>query len=826
MSKRKIISGITLLVLLCQLLFLPVMAAHKNTLSKGTLLASMTTEEKVQQMLMPTFRYYDGAGVTSLNEEQEEFIANHGFAGVILFAQNNTSTEQSVTHIDELQRANCKKEDRPQLLVSVDQEGAGITRLSHGTQGPGNMALGATGNSAYAEEMGGIIGQELSAIGYNVDFAPVVDVNSNPSNPIIGVRSFSDDANTVATFGNAFVRGLKQENIITSLKHFPGHGDTSTDSHTGLPRIEKTYDELKKNELIPFASCIENGVEMIMTAHIQYPQIEKTTYTSIKDGTEIELPATLSKTIITDILRGDLGYNGVVVTDAMNMSAIASHFEPLDAAKLAINAGVDIILMPGDTSSKEGLEALDQYIKDIAALAESGDISMENINKAVDRILTLKENNGLLTVYDGSDLSERIQNATRVVGSERNHEKEWEIAQNTITLVKNAGQFLPITNSEKTVILVPYANEVLSGEFAVERLQQDGLIKQNMDISVFLTNGKTVEEMQEAVAGAKNVLAVTEQYSEAGLAAKQYTNLDAVADYVHENGGKMAFLSCNLPYDVARLQKGDAILLAYSCKGMTEKPDFSKGSVPTYGVSIPAGIYTAFNKHATLGKLPVSIPALDTECKYTAETLYTRGYGLQYENSVDPDEPTTSTTTTTSPTKLNGIVKGPDGKWAMYTNGKVNTSYTGIAKNQYGWWRVKNGYVDFNANGIYRNEYGWWKTTNGKVTFDETGIFKNEYGWWRVVNSKVDFKASGIYKNQYGWWKTTGGKVTFKENGVFKNEYGWWKVQNSKVDFGFTGIAKNQYGRWYVKNGKVDFTKNGKVRYNGYTYTVKNGKVK
>ena len=224
---------------------------------------------------------------------------------------------------------------------------------------------------------------------------------------------------------------------------------------------------------------------------------------------------------------------------------------------------------------------------------------------------------------------------------------------------------------------------------------------------------------------------------------------------------------------------------------------------------------------------------------------------------------------TESDAKLNGIVKGPDGKWAMYKNNKIDTSYTGIAKNQYGWWRIEKGYVNFKANGIYKNQYGWWKTTDGKVTFKETGVFKNEYGWWRVENSKVNFKADGIYKNQYGWWKTndgkvtfketgvfkneygwwrvkdskvdfkaqgiyqnkygwwktTNGKVTFKENGVFQNEYGWWKVKDSKVDFSFTGIAKNKYGFWYVKDGKVDFKKNGKVNYNNHSYIVKSGKV-
>lgn len=172
-----------------------------------------------------------------------------------------------------------------------------------------------------------------------------------------------------------------------------------------------------------------------------------------------------------------------------------------------------------------------------------------------------------------------------------------------------------------------------------------------------------------------------------------------------------------------------------------------------------------------------------------------------------------------------GIIKGKDGKWAMYKDGKVDTSYTGIAQNQFGWWRIKDGYVDFNAQGIYQNQFGWWKTTNGKVTFKEAGVFQNEFGWWRVKDSKVDFKAQGIYQNRHGWWKTTNGKVTFKEDGVFQNEFGWWIVKDSKVDFSFTGIASNKFGKWYIKDGKVDFAKNGKVKHNGATYTIKNGKV-
>ena len=175
---------------------------------------------------------------------------------------------------------------------------------------------------------------------------------------------------------------------------------------------------------------------------------------------------------------------------------------------------------------------------------------------------------------------------------------------------------------------------------------------------------------------------------------------------------------------------------------------------------------------------------------------------------------------------VNGIVQCPDGRWAMYKNGKVDTTCTTIAQNKYGWWRVENGYVNFDAQGIYQNKYGWWKTTDGKVTFKEFGLFENENGTWRAEGSKVNFLANGIYKGQDGnWYKTSWGKVTGDETGIFQNQFGWWYCKNSKVDFDFTGIGSNQFGKWYVKSGKVDFTKVGMVKDNGKTVMVMFGKV-
>ncbi|MBE7009734.1 MAG: beta-hexosaminidase, partial [Ruminococcaceae bacterium] len=275
---------LSLLLALCLTLgFVPAASAAEDRAS--AMLKTMTTEEKVSQMILPAFRWWNDAegkrqNLTELNDELAALLTRHGFAGVILFAQNAAETEATVRLVDAMQSANAKGENRAQLFLAIDQEGGSVTRLGQGTAFPGNMALGAADDTDVTRAAARTIGAELRAIGFHFDFAPVVDVNNNPANPVIGTRSFSDDPRLAAKHGAAFVEALAENGTISSLKHFPGHGDTGTDSHTGLPRIEKTCDELKANELIPFQACIDAGAEAVMTAHIQYPAIEKETYVS------------------------------------------------------------------------------------------------------------------------------------------------------------------------------------------------------------------------------------------------------------------------------------------------------------------------------------------------------------------------------------------------------------------------------------------------------------------------------------------------------------------------------------------------------------------
>ena len=630
--KKKVLS-----LLISSALIFSVFPVSVAAVQKDDYFSSMTTEDKISQMIMPAFRYStnengDMTNVTEITEEIETALQNHSYSGVILFAQNTPTNENTVRLVDSLQRANAKGGERPQLLITIDQEGGSITRLGQGTVTPGNMALGAANDLNATKESAAIIGSELSALGINADFAPDVDINNNPSNPIIGVRSFSDNPQIVAQQGAAYVETLNNIGVISTLKHFPGHGDTDTDSHTGLPCIDKSYDELKQNELIPFQACINAGCQMIMTAHIVYPQIETNTYISKKTGEEIYLPATLSKTIITDILRGDMGFEGVVTTDAMEMDAIAEHFDKYDAAKLAINAGVDILLMPVNPISKEDFAKLEEYVSTLAQMAENGEISMDNVNASVKRILTLKENNGLFTSYDGSDIEERVEYAVNHVGTKEIHDREWEIAKKTITLVKNDNDTLPLTvSNEKTVVLVPYDDETIPMNYAVRKLTNDGKIPNGAVVEAYSYYGKTVDEVLPLAEGADNIVFMSEIYSAWALKNDTAKMADVLADTIHENGGKFIVMSVNLPYDVARFEKADAIMLTYQARTMREDPGDKVKEIQQYGPNMPAALYMMFSKDdAPVAKLPINIPQLDGNYSFTDTVLYERGFGLTY----------------------------------------------------------------------------------------------------------------------------------------------------------------------------------------------------
>ncbi|WP_172197887.1 beta-N-acetylhexosaminidase [Saccharibacillus qingshengii] len=332
--------------------------------SAAKTLAGMTLEEKIGQMMIA------GVEGTSLRAADRALIQDHGVGGVIFYADNIDSAAQTKKFAAEVQAAN--PEPALPLLVSVDQEGGRVARLKGVDKIPTAGAIGQRGDAAYARSIGERLGNQLLSQGFNLDYAPVLDVNSNPDNPVIGDRSFGADAALVSKLGIPVMQGLESKNVIPVVKHFPGHGDTSVDSHISLPVVNKTLAQLDKLELIPFKKAIAADADVVMIAHILLPKLDK------------QYPSSLSKAVITDLLRGKLGFKGVVMTDDMTMGAIAKNYGIGEAAVQSVKAGSDIVLVAhGADNAIDSITAIKQAVK-------SGAISEKRIDESVLRILALK----------------------------------------------------------------------------------------------------------------------------------------------------------------------------------------------------------------------------------------------------------------------------------------------------------------------------------------------------------------------------------------------------------------------------------------------------
>lgn len=342
-------------------------------------LSGMSVEEKVGQLFMPVL--YGTTADTVSGENQARYaagtpakvVAKYHLGGVILFPQNVKSVGQVVGLTNGLQRG-AKKVP---LLIGTDQENGLVSRMSAlMTDFPGASQIGATKDTGLARAVAKATGEELRALGVNLDFAPVADVNINPRNPVIGRRAYGDDPQRVAKMVSAAVKGFADAKIAATAKHFPGHGDTSVDSHTGLPVIKHTKAEWERIDAPPFKAAIAAGVDTVMSAHIVFPKLDPS-------GD----PATLSKPILTGLLREKLGFKGVISTDALNMAGARKKYDDGEIAVRAVLAGADLLLMPND---------LPKAYKAVLAAVKSGRISRERLDQSVTRLLTLKQNRGLL----------------------------------------------------------------------------------------------------------------------------------------------------------------------------------------------------------------------------------------------------------------------------------------------------------------------------------------------------------------------------------------------------------------------------------------------
>ena len=437
LGKKKIISLIMVLFMVFTTIFsvqISNVSASENAEKAKALVSKMTLEEKIGQKIMLSFRsgwtMRDGtriSAVQNINDEIYEIIGKYDIGSVILFAANfNSDAKINVELTDGLQRAAMDETlggNSIPLLIATDQEGGIVYRLTGGTALPGNMALGASGDIENAVKAGNIIGSELNAVGVNVNFAPDADVNNNPNNPVIGLRSFSSNPQLAARFVSAYIEGVQNNNVATAAKHFPGHGNVATDSHTGLPSVPATKEELYATELVPFQAAIDAGTDMVMTAHIQFPNIVTEEIYSDKKDELMSPPATLSREILTDLLRDEMNFDGVIVTDSMTMQGVADYFDTNERNLLAVKAGVDILDIPfTDMSSMADMESkliplinafVDAYTKEDGYNGIK--LSVEELDESVERILICKYNRGVMDlVNDTTTLEEKKAIASSV----------------------------------------------------------------------------------------------------------------------------------------------------------------------------------------------------------------------------------------------------------------------------------------------------------------------------------------------------------------------------------------------------------------------------
>lgn len=550
----------------------------------GNAIEQMTMEEKVGQMLMPDFRNWNGKNVTVMNEEIAKLVKDYHLGGVILFRENTVTADQTTKLVSAYQEA----AEKYGLLISIDQEGGIVTRLQNGTDFPGNMALGATRSEEVAEKVGKAIGEELNALGINMNFGPVLDVNNNPDNPVIGVRSFSEDPELVANLGNAYIKGLHETGTAATAKHFPGHGDTAVDSHVGLPSVPHDIDRLKNVELYPFQKAMDAGIDAIMSAHVTFPKIDDTKAISKKDGTEVAVPGTLSHKILTGLMREEMGFKGVIVTDAMNMGAIADHFGPVDAAIRAVKAGADILLMPvGIVDVANGLYDA----------VNSGDISESRLEQSVERILTLKLNRSIVKAEEEKSLDEKVAKALQVVGSPEHKAIEKEAAEKSITLVKNEA-VLPLQLAvDEKIVVVGSSNSEIAAEVK----------KHHSNVTVINTTALLSAADLATVKTAKYVVLGTSTSNVAQRATS--TNLMKLANQlIEETDVPIIGVGIRNPYDIMAYPNVNAYLVQYGFRP----------------ASFEAAANTIFGKNNPTGKLPVTI------YNHDGSVLYGFDHGLGY----------------------------------------------------------------------------------------------------------------------------------------------------------------------------------------------------
>lgn len=509
-----------------------------------TALSRMTLRQKIGQMIHCGFHGYEAG------DDIARMIRERHIGGVILFARNVRDVRQVAALNADLQRI-AREAGLPPLTIAIDQEGGMVARLTEGVAlMPGNMAIAAGGDPQAAYEAARITGEELRALGINLNYAPVLDVNVNPNNPVIGVRSYGETPETVGEFGVQAIRGLQGAGVTATAKHFPGHGDTDVDSHLDLPTISHGRERIYAVELKPFRRAIEAGIDAIMSSHIYFPAFE----------TE-KLPVTLSRNVLTGLLREELGYEGVIMTDCMEMKAIADHYGTVAAAVMAVEAGADCVLISHRHDLQEGA------IEAIAAAVESGRIGEARIDASVARLLAMKQKRGVIAgaITTQADEAYYASAPFRAVGSREHRETARRISEASVTLVKAEAGLLPLRR-ERTLVIGVQAAAVSEVDEAVDLPMTLGqaIAAQGFDVvertvALEQVGGAAEELLRLAADGFAQVVVGT--YN-ASLRPEQA----ALVRGLTERGMRPIVVALRNPYDIAVFPDVPAYMATYESR--------------------------------------------------------------------------------------------------------------------------------------------------------------------------------------------------------------------------------------------------------------------
>ncbi|MGB9377644.1 MAG: glycoside hydrolase family 3 N-terminal domain-containing protein [Mycobacteriales bacterium] len=548
-------------------------------------LRRMTLEDKVGQLFV-TYAYGSSAGTTTAREAAAnralfglstgaQLVSTYHLGGVAYFswAGNLRNPTQIAGLSNGLQQAATHSGARIPLLIGVDQEQGSVTRIgAPAIQLPGNMALGADGDADDAYSSALITGQELAAAGINQNYAPVADVNVNPANPIIGVRSYGSNPKAVASLTAAQVRGYQAANVVATTKHFPGHGDTNVDSHTGIPVIGHTRAQWESIDRPSFQAGIDAAADSIMTAHIEVPSLDPT-------GT----PATLSRPIITGILRGQMRYDGVVITDSLGMAGVREKYGTARVPVLALKAGVDQLLMP---------PRLPEAYAAVLAAVRHGELTEKRIDESVYRILRLKMARGLFarTQVD-------VSRVAGLVGTAGHRATAQQIAGRTITLVKNDRRLLPLSRTPgRSVLVTGWGTDAgLAG----------ALTARGSSVRSYETGLSPGAGAVDRAVGMARAADISVVLTKKAWTSPAQTRLVAA---MLRTGRPVIVVAVDTPYDLSGFANAPTYLATYS-------------SSPASMASLAAAL---FGEVRTTAKLPVSIPGSGG-----GGPLFAAGFGLE-----------------------------------------------------------------------------------------------------------------------------------------------------------------------------------------------------